>query len=52
MIFDLDNNELNNNWLYALRLLKEDTEESREELERMENNELVDIQDLPISEED
>jgi len=52
MIFDFDSNELNNNWLRALRLLKEDTEESREELKRMENNEMVDIQDLPISEED
>ena len=52
MIFDFDSNELNNNWLRALRLLKEDTEESREELKRMENNEMVDIQDLSISEED
>ena len=48
MIFDFDSNELNNNWLRALRLLEEDTEESRAELERMENQEMVDMYDLPM----
>ena len=46
MIFDLDYNELNNCWLVALRLLEKDDEESRAELQRMEEQNLIDFREV------
>ena len=51
LIFDLDGCELNTNWFVALRLLEKGDEESKEELERMENQEMIDFHESGLFDE-